>query len=88
MVEIILAEPACQVRLLTGDDLIRRGAGIAPLSRFLVSEDLRTGRLAALLPEYDCGSAGIYAVYQDRRYQQPKVRLFIELMNDRLPSLL
>ena len=68
--------------------LVRSGAGIAPLSRFLVSEDLRTGRLEALLPDYDCGSAGIYAVYQDRRYQQPKVRLFIELMNDRLPSLL
>lgn len=68
--------------------LLRSAAGIAPLSRFLVSEDIRTGRLEQLLPEYDCGSAGIYAVYQDRHYLQPKIRLFIELMKKRLQSLL
>ncbi len=69
-------------------ELVRRGAGIAPLSRFLVDEDIRAGRLEQLLPEYDCGGAGVYAVYQDRHYQQPKVRLFVELMGKRLQSLL
>ena len=69
-------------------ELAKGGAGIAPLSRFLVSEDIRTGHLEQLLPEYDCGSAGIYAVYQDRRYQQPKVRLFIEFVMQRLPMFL
>ena len=80
-------------RLLTNSsialrELVRSGAGIAPLSRFLVREDIRTGQMEQLLPEYDCGSAGIYAVYQDRRYQQPKVRLFIELMEKGMQSLL
>ena len=69
-------------------ELVKSGAGIAPLSRFLVREDIRTGQLEQLLPEYDCGSAGIYAVYQDRRYLQPKVRLFIELMEKGMQSLL
>ncbi len=68
--------------------LVLNGAGIAPLSRFLVNEDIRAGRLERLLPEYDCGSAGIYAVYQDRRYKQPKVRLFIDFIKERLPCLL
>ena len=69
-------------------ELVRQGAGIAPLSRFLVTEDIRAGRLEHLLPEYDCGSAGIYAVYQDRRYQQSKVRLFIELATKGFQSAL
>ncbi|HEB93774.1 MAG TPA: LysR family transcriptional regulator [Gammaproteobacteria bacterium] len=68
-------------------ELVKGGAGIAPLSRFMVSEDIRAGRLEPLLEKYDCGSAGIYAVYQDRRYQQPKVRLFIECLMKRLPPL-
>ena len=68
--------------------LVLNGAGIAPLSRFLVNEDIRDGKLEHLLPEYDCGSAGIYAVYQDRRYKQPKVRLFIDYIKERLPHLL
>lgn len=54
------------------------GAGIAAQASFLVSDDIKAGRLQQLLPDYDCGSVGVYAVYQDRRYQQAKVRLFIE----------
>ena len=68
--------------------LVLNGAGVAPLSNFLVNEDIRAGRLEHLLPEYDCGSAGIYAVYQDRRYKQSRVRLFIDFLKERLPHLL
>ncbi|WP_456445876.1 LysR substrate-binding domain-containing protein [Thiolapillus sp.] len=64
------------------------GAGIAPISRFLVNEDLKNGRLKQLLPEYDCGCAGIYAVYQDKRYKQAKVRLFIDFIQKRIQHLL
>jgi len=67
--------------------LLREGAGIAALSRFLVRDDIRTGRLIQLLPDYECGNAGIYAVYQDRRYQQAKVRLFIDFLDRRLQTL-
>lgn len=64
--------------------LILDGAGIAGLSNFLLGEDLRAGRLERLLPEYDCGNPGIYAVYQDRHYQQNKMRLFIDFVQERL----
>lgn len=63
------------------------GAGIAALSRFLVGDDLRAGRLEHLLPDYDCGGAGVYAVYQDRRYQQAKIRLFIDFLQDHVQGL-
>jgi len=68
--------------------LALQGAGIGPLAKFLVGKDIKTGRLEQLLPDYDCGSGGIYAVYQDRRYQQAKVRLFIDFIAKRLNQLL
>jgi len=58
------------------------GAGIAVQAAFLVNEDLDAGRLERLLPEWDCGKAGMYAVYQDRLYQQAKVRLFIDFVSE------
>ena len=79
----LLANSAIAVR-----GLVLNGAGIAPLSRFLVGDDIEAGRLERLLPDYDCGSAGIYAVYQDRRYKQAKVRLFVDFMQERLQRLL
>lgn len=57
---------------------VLNGEGIAAQVSFLVQADIDAGRLVRLLPAYECGSAGMYAVYQDRRYQQAKVRLFIE----------
>ena len=60
------------------------GAGIAALSNFMIADDIRAGRLERLLPDYDCGSAGIYAVYPDRRYQQARVRLFIDFLENRI----
>ena len=64
------------------------GAGISAQAGFLVSEDIRAGRLEHLLPDYDCGSVGMYAVYQDRRYQQAKVRLFIDYIDAEFQRLL
>ncbi len=57
------------------------GSGIAAQAAFLVQDDIKAGRLVHLLPEWDCGSVGMYAVYQDRRYQQAKVRLFIDYID-------
>ena len=67
--------------------LILGGCGISALSNFLVGDDIRAGRLEHLLPAYDCGSAGVYAVYQDRRYHQAKIRLFIDFLQAHLTGL-
>lgn len=64
------------------------GAGVAAQVSFLVRDDIQAGRLERLLPDYDCGSAGMYAVYQDRQYQQAKVRLFIDFLDQRLKALM
>lgn len=67
--------------------LLLSGAGIASLPSYQVLEDIKAGRLVRLLPEYDCGHAGIYAVYQDRQYQQARVRLFIDFMTRQLRDI-
>ncbi|MGL1957650.1 MAG: LysR family transcriptional regulator [Colwellia sp.] len=55
-----------------------RGNGIIYVSRFSVYEDLMSGRLVALLPNYTPRSLGIYAVYPYSKYQSQKMRLLIE----------
>ncbi|MFK5892164.1 MAG: LysR family transcriptional regulator [Pseudomonadota bacterium] len=65
-----------------------QGAGISTLSNFLISEDIKAGNLVPLLTEYDIGSAGVYAVLQSNLFQQVKVRLFIDFLNEYIPEKL
>ncbi len=55
-----------------------RGAGIVLEPDFLVGDQLRAGRLTALLPGYAAPPAPIYAVYPTRKHLSAKVRLFVE----------
>ena len=45
---------------------------------FLIAEDLRSGRLVEVLPEYRSLELGIYALYPTRKHVLPKVRLLID----------
>ena len=47
---------------------------------FLVAEDLRSGRLVEVLPEYRSLELGIYALYPTRKHVLPKVRLLIDYL--------
>lgn len=52
--------------------------GIVLQPSFLVGDDLRSGALVEVLPEYRTQELGIYAVYPTRKHVAPKVRLLIE----------
>lgn len=56
------------------------GLGIARLSAYLVSEDLRSGRLVHLLPEHCVENSDILMVFSDRRNLSPRVRVFIDYL--------
>lgn len=59
--------------------LVRHGAGVSVLPDYLVTDDIREGRLVVLMAQYSLPDCGIYAVYPGR--QPPaKVRAFIEHM--------
>lgn len=60
--------------------------GIALLPDFLIADDLATGRLVPVLPGLDAGSVEIMALYPSKRYLEPRVRRFIDLLAERLPG--
>jgi DNA-binding transcriptional LysR family regulator len=59
--------------------LVLHGAGVSVLPDYLVTDDIREGRLVPLMAQYSLPVCGIYAVYPGR--QPPaKVRAFIDHM--------
>jgi DNA-binding transcriptional LysR family regulator len=47
---------------------------------FLVGEDLRSGTLVEVLPQYRSHDIGVYAVYPTRKHVSPKVRMLVEFL--------
>lgn len=57
------------------------GMGIALRSTWEISNDLKSGRLKVILPEYrETTGVAVYAVYPCRQYVPPKLKLFIDFL--------
>jgi len=54
--------------------------GIILQPTFLVAEDLRSGALVELLPQYRSSEIGVYVVYPTRKHVPPKVRMLVEFL--------
>lgn len=63
-------------------EAVRQGAGLSVLPDFAVAEDLASGRLMQVLPEWGLPSGGIHAVFPASRFRPAKVRAFVELMQE------
>lgn len=77
-----------QERFSTNETAILRsavlaGAGIGVLPTYYVSQDLKSGRLAPLLPEYEPGTLGIYAILLSRQHQPLALRLLLDFLIER-----
>ncbi|NER80043.1 MAG: LysR family transcriptional regulator [Leptolyngbya sp. SIO1D8] len=59
-----------------------QGLGITLLPRFIVEEDLTTGRLQQIMPEYEGDTISVCVLYPVNRHLSTKVRLFIEFMQE------
>lgn len=59
------------------------GAGIALLPSYYVGDDLRSGRLVRLLPDYEPEPFGIHAIYLSRQHQPQALRLLIDFLVQR-----
>lgn len=59
-------------------------AGVTLTPTFVVGDDIKTGRLQAVLSDYKLLEVSIYAVYPQRRHLSPKVRAFVEFMVERI----
>jgi len=62
----------------------RAGLGIALLPTMLASEDLRSGRLVQVLPDYQRDAMGLYAVYVHRRQLPAGVTALIDFFLDKM----
>lgn len=60
--------------------LVLHGHGIALLPVFLVADDLESGKLRDVLPEWSTGELGIFAVYASRKYLSTKVRTLVDFL--------
>jgi DNA-binding transcriptional LysR family regulator len=58
----------------------RAGLGITRVPAFAAAEDLRNGRLTALLRQHEPDPATIYAVYPHARHLASKVRVFVDFL--------
>jgi DNA-binding transcriptional LysR family regulator len=59
-------------------DATLAGFGIARLATFLISDDLRAGRLVPILDHLSVDGPSVRAVYPSSRHLSPKVRSFID----------
>jgi DNA-binding transcriptional LysR family regulator len=66
--------------------LARQGIGIAYAPDFIVGDDLRAGRLTAILRNYTKSTGAIHVVYPSRRHLSAKVRAFAEFMTQRFAT--
>ncbi|RTZ45775.1 LysR family transcriptional regulator [Candidimonas sp. SYP-B2681] len=59
---------------------VKAGVGIGFLPAWLVDEDLASGSLLQVLPQYEQPPHELYATYISRKYLTPKVRSFIDFL--------
>lgn len=60
------------------------GLGLAMLPTYMIGNDLKAGRLQAVLTEYEPKPYAIAALYPDRRYLPVKVRSFVDFLAERM----
>lgn len=63
------------------------GVGIAQIPSFMLGEALASGRLVELLADRPRDTLGIYAVYPQGRFPQPKLRAFIDFVSERFKGM-
>lgn len=64
----------------------RQGAGIQLQPTFLIADELASGALVELLPQYRPPELGIYAVYPTRQFVLPKLRALLDFLGERLAN--
>ncbi len=65
----------------------RRGLGLALVSQWAVIDDIAEGRLVRLLPDWCATPLPISLVYPSRRLQPARLRAFLQVMREVIPTL-
>ncbi len=62
------------------------GLGVAVISSWAVEEEIRAGKLVALLPEWQAAPLPVHLVYPWARYYPARLRKFLQLMREVMPG--
>lgn len=62
----------------------RVGGGLAILPDFLVADDVRSGQLVEVLPDWTLPAGGVHIVYPAARFRPPKVTAFVAMLTDEI----
>ncbi|WP_323117935.1 LysR family transcriptional regulator [Burkholderia alba] len=83
--EVIPLDPVLTVDVATSLAIaVRQGIGIGLLPSFVAAEDLRSGALQRVLPEYRLNEIGIFLLYASRQYLDAKTRAWVDFMKHEL----
>ena len=63
-------------------DAAADGLGVVALPSFIIGEELRSGRLRQILPDWQATERDICAVYPHKRHLSPNVRAFVDFLAD------
>jgi DNA-binding transcriptional LysR family regulator len=66
--------------------LVRAGLGLAYFPEWIVAQELASGVLTHLFPDYTTFAPRVYAVYTSRKYMTTKVRTFIDFVSEALAA--
>jgi DNA-binding transcriptional LysR family regulator len=61
-------------------DWALKGRGLALKALWDIEDDLREGRLVECLAPYHCDEIELYAVFANRRHMSPRVRVFLDFV--------
>ncbi|MFD1382138.1 LysR family transcriptional regulator [Rhodanobacter aciditrophus] len=64
-------------------DAVRKGLGIAQLPDYYVRDDLASGRLVALLPQYQYPYTGVWLIYPRSQQPSPKLKSVCDFLIER-----
>lgn len=87
-----LARVTLSPRLYTDSLYVARntalaGLGVAAVSSWTVEDDIRQGKLIALLPDWQPAPLPVHLVYPWARYYPARLRMFLQLMREVMPGM-
>ena len=66
---------------------LKAGHGVGPVQLPLVIEELRSGALMRVLPQYEVKPSELYITYPTARFMRPTVRAFVDFVSPALKSV-
>lgn len=61
-------------------DALRAGFGLSLIPYPYVEDDLKSGRLQRVLPDWETVETTLYAIYPSRQHVAPKIRAFLDFL--------